>query len=430
MELRSARLEIELLRRHLQPHFLMNTLTALSEWFEQEPDVATEMIQDLGRELRILGDISSRSSITIAQELELCRSHLAVMARRRDEQLELSAEGVDPEACIPPAIFHTLLENALTHNSYRDRPACFRLRQSNFEGRVRYVFEAPYHPRGQEAVTRAPRRHGLALRPGTPARELRRRLSPSSRSRARRHGVVHLASPAGDPMRVLMVEDEAVPARRLERLIRELLGTDLEHLESLSHVDDAIDRILESPVDLVFLDLNLHGQDGFDLLRRAVSGAFHTIVVSAHTERALEAFELGVLDFVPKPFTRDRLRSAIERAAGSGPDPRALKYLAVRRSGNIQLVPIDDVVFVRAADDYAELHTGDGQVHLHDKTLSKLATLLPEPFERVHRSYLVDLRQARHLKSEPGSRYFLELKDGRQIPVGRTRVRALRRRFI
>ncbi len=153
IELRSARLEIELLRRHLQPHFLMNTLTALSEWFEEEPEVASEMVQELGQELRILADVSSRSSIPLGQELELCRSHLAVMAKRRDENLMLEAVGLDPTSQVPPAIFHTLLENALTHNAYGadegiGNTACFRLRQEMASGRIRYVFEAPFRPIG------------------------------------------------------------------------------------------------------------------------------------------------------------------------------------------------------------------------------------------------------------------------------------------
>lgn len=231
-------------------------------------------------------------------------------------------------------------------------------------------------------------------------------------------------------MRVLIVEDEAIIARRLERLLREILGNALGQLDILDQLHDAVDRILETPYDLVFLDLNLYGEDGFDLLRQAVSGAFHTVVVSAHTDRALEAFELGVLDFVPKPFTRERLRRAVERATGQGAGTRALRHLAVRRAGGVHLVPIDEVVYIRGADDYAELHCSGGEVHLHDKTLAKLEALLPETFERVHRSFLVDIRRAVKIESEPGSRYRLILDDGTEIPVGRTRVKALRRRLI
>ncbi|MEM8932132.1 MAG: histidine kinase [Acidobacteriota bacterium] len=171
-ELRSARLEIELLRRHLQPHFLMNTLTALAEWFEEEPEVASAMVEDLGRELRILADVSKQSSIPLGQELALCRSHLAVMARRRDEVLGLDAEGVDETASIPPAVFHTLLENALTHNAYRGEPASFRLREDRRDGTRVLTFDAPHRPR---AGTDDP----STVREGTGLRYVRARLRES-----------------------------------------------------------------------------------------------------------------------------------------------------------------------------------------------------------------------------------------------------------
>lgn len=163
LELRSARLEIELLRRQLQPHFLMNTLTALSEWFEAEPAVAAEMVEHVGRELRLLSEISRHTAVPLATELALCRSHLAVMARRRDEQLTLDAEGVDGAALIPPALFHTLTENALSHNAYRGRPAVFRLRQTAAPRpfAVRYTFDAPLVPRGRP---REPDARGTGLR--------------------------------------------------------------------------------------------------------------------------------------------------------------------------------------------------------------------------------------------------------------------------
>lgn len=154
LALRSARLEIELLRRQLQPHFLMNTLTALAEWFEAEPKIAAELVQDVGQELRLLSEMSRHTSVPMGTELALCRSHLAVMARRRDEQLELDAAGVDLDAPIPPAIFHTLTENALTHNGYRGRRAVFRLRQSAAPPpyALRYTFDAPLAPRPRAAA--------------------------------------------------------------------------------------------------------------------------------------------------------------------------------------------------------------------------------------------------------------------------------------
>src|SRR3546814_13063742 len=95
--------------------------------------------------------------------------------------------------------------------------------------------------------------------------------------------------------------------------------------------------------DVRLLDLNLHGRDGFDLLKRAVAGSFDTIVVSANTDRALEAFEYGVVDFVPKPFTEARLSQAFERRLAKRDEGEAIRYLVVRHAGKLERIRIDDI---------------------------------------------------------------------------------------
>ena len=231
-------------------------------------------------------------------------------------------------------------------------------------------------------------------------------------------------------MRILIVEDEAVIARRLARLVRELLGDQLTRLDTCDDLDDAARHLAGAAYDLVFLDLDVQGDDGFHLLRSAVAGAFHTVVVSAHTERAIEAFELGVVDFVPKPFSLARLRQAVDRARGVTAVAQPLRYLAIRAPDGVELIALDQVRHISAADDYAELHLDDGSTRLHDKSLTTLAAVLPTHFVRIHRCHLVDLRRASRLRAEPGSQYALILADGTELPVGRTRIAALRERMI
>jgi hypothetical protein len=125
-ELRSARLELELLKRQIQPHFLLNSLTALSEWVETDPATGVRMIEALAGELRALASISGRPRVRLAEELELCRQHLAVMSYRQDCRFELECSGVNPDQLLPPAVLHCLVENALTHNP-KARDLCLRL---------------------------------------------------------------------------------------------------------------------------------------------------------------------------------------------------------------------------------------------------------------------------------------------------------------
>lgn len=233
------------------------------------------------------------------------------------------------------------------------------------------------------------------------------------------------------PVRVAVVEDETIVARRLIRLLRDLLGRKLERLDHLPTLKGALDHLREHPIDLLFLDLNVYGEDGFRLLAEAAASSFQTIVVSAHADRALEAFEYGVLDFVPKPFDEARLRQALGRFETREKGLRdRLRVLAVRRGGELRLIPIDDLLYVRGADDYAELHLKDGSAHLHDKTLAALTLLLPARFERIHRSTIVDLLEVEAFLTEPGSRYFVRLSDGTRLAVSREKARDLRSRFV
>ncbi|MEA2239598.1 MAG: hypothetical protein QOC81_4322 [Thermoanaerobaculia bacterium] len=142
VELKSARLELELLKRQLQPHFLMNTLTALSEWVERDPAVAVSMIGAIADEMRILTDVASESTIHIDDELRLCRAHLAMMTMRKDVRYELVTSGFAGNELVPPGIFHTLVENAVTH-APRGADIAISLDARTDAGLVRYSFASP-----------------------------------------------------------------------------------------------------------------------------------------------------------------------------------------------------------------------------------------------------------------------------------------------
>lgn len=140
--LASERLQLELLKRSIQPHFLMNTLGALSEWIETEPAQAVRFIESLGAVYRHLLSVSGERVIPLARELELCRAYLEVMGYRYGFAFTLEASGVDGGAAVPPAVLHTLLENAFSHNRYT-APVSFLLQETREGKRRRYTFQAP-----------------------------------------------------------------------------------------------------------------------------------------------------------------------------------------------------------------------------------------------------------------------------------------------
>lgn len=230
-------------------------------------------------------------------------------------------------------------------------------------------------------------------------------------------------------MRVLVVEDEMLIARRIERQVRDILGERLQRIECVPDMKGALALLESGEITLMLLDLNLSGHDGFDILRRALVESFHTIVISANTDRALEAFELGVLDFVPKPFTAERLAKALGRLDMHYEDRRT-RFLAVSVAGKVDLLPIEAVIAIHGDDDYSSIETVEGRRHLHKKTLSSLETLLPRQFERVHRSHIVNMMHAQRIVPQNTGNRAIQLTNGTLVPIGRSYAKALADRFI
>ena len=231
-------------------------------------------------------------------------------------------------------------------------------------------------------------------------------------------------------MRILIVEDEYSIARDVEHQCREILGDRISSLRILQTLEEAAEHLTGHPIDLLSLDLNLGGKNGFDLLRLAVSGSFHTIIISAHVDQALKAFEYGVLDFLPKPLDGARLRRAIDRYLGRSTEEHpAVKYLTGRKHSGYFVVPVDDVIYFKAANFYSEAVLTSGRSELLDKSLDRLGQILPPRFVRIHRSYLVDDRRIASFTPVVGGTSQVILKSGETLPLSKRRHKELRRRM-
>lgn len=231
-------------------------------------------------------------------------------------------------------------------------------------------------------------------------------------------------------MNILIVEDEARIAKRVERMTREFYGDVIQSIQSADTLREAMSFIENGRLDLVLLDLNLNGEDGFELLKTAVSGSFHTIIISAYKDQAIRAFELGVLDFVPKPFSKDRLAQAFHRTQTIETGVNHAKFLAVKKRNKIQLIPLEDLIYIKGAGPYTELFLVNGKKELHDKSLEKLEQLLSASFVRIHKSYLVKESEINGIIVQSGSKYLAELKNGELIPVGRTKYKEIKAKWL
>ena len=228
-------------------------------------------------------------------------------------------------------------------------------------------------------------------------------------------------------MKILIVEDEPIIARRIQRMLQAELGQSIENVAIRHSVESGLAFLVSSEIDVLFLDLNLNGEDGFDLLESMVAAPFHTIIISAYKAKAIRAFEYGVLDFIPKPFNHARIAQALQRIKGTSAQVREdAKYLAIQKRGRFLLLETEHLAYIKGAGIYSELHFQDGKKEIHNKNLEKLSQLLSANFDRIHKSYIVNNRLIKEIIVQSGSKYTLVLQDGTSLPMSRIRYKDLR----
>ena len=232
-------------------------------------------------------------------------------------------------------------------------------------------------------------------------------------------------------MNVLILEDEPLIAQGLEREVRAHFGARLRNLVLHDNVPQALAALAQKQgqeqVHLLLLDLHLHGADGYDLLRMAKNAPFQTIIVSAHAERSITAFEFGVLDFVAKPFSRERLHKALQRYTGRHTEAASL---AVKKRGALEWIVLADIDHVQADGHYSNIVLRSGEQCFHDLAIDKLMALLPTHFLRVHRSYIVNSLGFKRLQIAAGGKYALDTQTSTGIPVSRGSYPALKQRLL
>jgi DNA-binding LytR/AlgR family response regulator len=198
-------------------------------------------------------------------------------------------------------------------------------------------------------------------------------------------------------------------------------------------------------VDVVFLDIRMPGLDGLELAKVCANMivAPAVVFVTAHDDRAVDAFAVGAADYLLKPLRKDRLSGALDRilssrvataAEGAGGDGTGEdEVIPVELAGTTKLVPRSSVRYVEAQGDYARLHTSDNKSHLVRIPLSVLEDRWRDVgFVRIHRSYLVSLPLVTELRLS-GSGYVVRIGSGAEtaeLPVSRRHTRELKDRLV
>jgi two-component system LytT family response regulator len=271
-------------------------------------------------------------------------------------------------------------------------------------------------------------------------------------------------------LRVLIADDEPLARLRLEDLLREQPGVDVVAVAEDGL--EAVDAIEEHRPDIAFLDIQMPGATGLEVVARVGPERMPaTVFVTAHDDHAVKAFELAAVDYLVKPFDDDRFaqafarvrervrardveaatrrllealgplpasRSATPGAAVPRPWPegsaeagpvRYAQRIPVEVRGQTRFVPVDAIDYVTADGPYAELHVG-GHAHLIRERMQELERRLdPSRFARIHRSAIVQLDRVESLQQRPGGELTLRLRGGQELSVSRSRRRELEARL-
>jgi two-component system LytT family response regulator len=238
-------------------------------------------------------------------------------------------------------------------------------------------------------------------------------------------------------VRALIVDDEPLARRGVVVCLREF--RDIEIVGECGDGSSAVEKILELSPDIVFLDVQMPGMDGFEVLRALPSEKMPGVIfLTAYEQHALRAFEVHALDYLLKPFDDARFAEAVGRAhrlvdsaltatmaervlamLGRTPE-RYVSRFRVQTGSRIHIVPAEDVEWIGAAGDYAELHVS-GLSHLIRESMASLERRLdPAMFLRIHRSRFVQTQRIVELHSIESREFIVRLSDGSEHRSSRT----------
>jgi two-component system, LytTR family, response regulator len=224
-------------------------------------------------------------------------------------------------------------------------------------------------------------------------------------------------------MRVLVVDDEPLARRGVvARLARH---ADVELAGECATGREAVAMINGRAPDVVFLDVQMPGMDGFAVVEAVgVERMPLTVFLTAHDTHALRAFEVQASDYLLKPIDDERFDGALARVrrrlAEQRPAPQGPQRLVIRDRGRMVLLEIDEVDWVGAEKDYVRVYTRGGS-HLVRETMAAMESQLPASrFARIHRSAIVNLARIRELRPQPNREFIVVLRDGTQLRLSRS----------
>jgi len=238
-------------------------------------------------------------------------------------------------------------------------------------------------------------------------------------------------------IRTLVIDDEPLARERLGKLLR--AEADIEVLGEAANGREAVTLIRKVEPDLIFLDVQMPELDGFGVLTELSTDERPAVVfVTAYDKFALKAFDVHAVDYLLKPFDKERFQTALRRALDHlarrqpkqiheqlaallnelRPAPQSDR-IAVKGQGRVVFLKTSDVDWVEAADNYVSLHVGK-ESHLLRETMSSIETRLPKEFLRISRSTIVNTERIKELQPLFHGEYSVILRDGTKLTLSRS----------
>lgn len=247
-------------------------------------------------------------------------------------------------------------------------------------------------------------------------------------------------------IQAVLADDEVLARQKLRQLLR--VERDVDIVGECATAGETIQLVSAVKPQLLFLDVCMPGMDGFDVLERLTqrkdAGLPHVIFTTASDQHALQAFEVRAIDYLLKPFTAERLRSAVKRAreqlearehalntepASKDEAGSYLTRLVFKSGGRILFLPTSELLWIQAEENYVRLCTG-AETHLLRHTLAHLeAKLDPKMFLRVHRSFIVNLHYVKEVRTLTEGEASVILVNGHSITMSRSYRQRMHERF-
>jgi len=221
-------------------------------------------------------------------------------------------------------------------------------------------------------------------------------------------------------MRILIADDEAPARAKLRRLLQG--EPDVTVVGEAASGHEALAAIEELRPDLVLLDIQMPGLDGFGVIEAVGMEAMPAVVfVTAYDEHALRAFDAQAIDYLLKPVRPDRLASVLERVRrlSAGPEPRILRHILVHHENRAQLVPVSRIIRVSAEGNYLRLHLAGAEYPVRGTIASLESRLDPAVFLRISRGDIVRLEAIKEMQPWSHGDYHVILLDGTRLTWSR-----------